>query len=258
MTRVFITGDTHIPYDISKLNSKHFPEGKKLTKDDYVIILGDFGLLWNYKETGICVESNPVDNHWSKDEIYWKKWLEEKPWTTLFIDGNHENYDRLNTYPIIENWNGGKVQKISDSIIHLMRGEIYTINDMKFLTFGGATSTDRGAFMGEEQAKLDIHKYWWPEELPTQYEIDNAINNLQKVDFKVDYILTHTLPNNLLMSLYFYDFDRLTSFLWNIYDMTEFKTWFCGHFHDDRQVNYKTQVLYNTIVELTEVHNENR
>ena len=258
MTRVFITGDTHIPYDISKLNSKHFPEGKKLTKDDYVIILGDFGLLWNYKETGICVESNPVDNHWSKDEIYWKKWLEEKPWTTLFIDGNHENYDRLNTYPITENWNGGKVQKISDSIIHLMRGEIYTINDMKFLTFGGATSTDRGAFMGEEQAKLDIHKYWWPEELPTQYEIDNAINNLQKVDFKVDYILTHTLPNNLLMSLYFYDFDRLTSFLWNIYDMTEFKTWFCGHFHDDRQVNYKTQVLYNTIVELTEVHNENR
>ena len=258
MTRVFITGDTHIPYDISKLNSKHFPEGKKLTKDDYVIILGDFGLLWNYKETGICVESNPVDNHWSKDEIYWKKWLEEKPWTTLFIDGNHENYDRLNTYPITENWNGGKVQKISDSIIHLMRGEIYTINDMKFLTFCGATSTDRGAFMGEEQAKLDIHKYWWPEELPTQYEIDNAINNLQKVDFKVDYILTHTLPNNLLMSLYFYDFDRLTSFLWNIYDMTEFKTWFCGHFHDDRQVNYKTQVLYNTIIELTEVHNENR
>jgi len=258
MTRIFITGDTHIPYDISKLNSKNFPEGKKLTKDDYVIILGDFGLLWNYKETGVCVESNPIDNHWSKDEIYWKKWLEEKPWTTLFIDGNHENYDRLNTYPITENWNGGKVQKISDSIIHLMRGEVYTINDMKFLTFGGATSTDRGTFMGEEQAKLDIHKYWWPEELPTQYEIDNAINNLQKVDFKVDYILTHTLPNNLLMSLYFYDFDRLTSFLWNIYDMTKFKTWFCGHFHDDRQVNYKTQVLYNTIIELTEVHNENR
>ena len=50
MSRIFLTGDTHIPIDISKLNSKNFPEGKNLTKDDYVIVLGDFGLLWNYKE----------------------------------------------------------------------------------------------------------------------------------------------------------------------------------------------------------------
>lgn len=257
MTRIFITGDTHIPYDISKLNSKNFPEGKKLTKNDYVIILGDFGLVWNYKETGIRVKSNPTDNHWSKDEIYWKKWLESKPWTTLFIDGNHENFDRLNTYPITK-WHGGKVQKISNSIIHLMRGEIYNIGGKKFFTFGGARSIDRGEFLGEEQAKKDIHKWWWPEELPTQYEIDNAINNLEKNDFKVDYILTHTLPNNLLMRLYFYDFDRLTSFLWNVYEMTTFDNWFCGHLHDDVAVNYKTQVLYNTVIELTEVHNENR
>lgn len=257
MTRIFITGDTHMPYDISKLNTKNFPVGKTLTKNDYVIILGDFGLIWNYTETGVCVKSNPKDNHWSKDEIYWKKWLEEKPWTTLFIDGNHENFDRLNTYPIIE-WNGGKVQKISDSIIHLMRGEIYTINNKKFFVFGGARSTDRGEILGKEQAAHDIHKWWWPEELPTQYEIDNAINNLEKNDFKVDYILTHTLPNNLLMTLYFYDFDRLTSFLWNIYEMTTFSNWFCGHFHDDVIVNYKTQVLYNTVIELDEVYDENR
>lgn len=251
MSRIFITGDTHIPYDISKLNSKNFPEGKKLTKDDYVIILGDFGLIWNYKETGICIESNPIDNHWSKDEIYWKKWLEEKPWTTLFIDGNHENFDRLNTYPISK-WKNGKVQKISDSIIHLMRGEIYNINDKKIFTFGGARSTDRGDVLGEEQAKADIGKYWWREELPSQEEINNAINNLEKNDFKVDYILTHTLPNNLLMMLYFYEFDRLTSFLWNVYDMTTFEHWYCGHFHDDRMVNYKTTIMYNDIVELGE------
>ena len=43
---IFLTGDTHIPIDVSKLNTKNFPEQKNLTSDDYVIILGDFGLYW--------------------------------------------------------------------------------------------------------------------------------------------------------------------------------------------------------------------
>ena len=46
MSRVFVTGDTHIPIDVKKLNSDNFLEEKELTKDDYVIVAGDFGLLW--------------------------------------------------------------------------------------------------------------------------------------------------------------------------------------------------------------------
>lgn len=46
MSRIFITGDTHGSYDIQKLARKNFPEGKTLTKDDYVIICGDFGCVW--------------------------------------------------------------------------------------------------------------------------------------------------------------------------------------------------------------------
>lgn len=42
---VYITGDTHgCSKDISKLNNKCFVEGKTLSKEDYIIILGDFGL----------------------------------------------------------------------------------------------------------------------------------------------------------------------------------------------------------------------
>lgn len=48
---VFITGDTHCPIDIKKLNFKNFPQGKNLTKDDYVIICGDFGGVWNGKRS---------------------------------------------------------------------------------------------------------------------------------------------------------------------------------------------------------------
>jgi len=40
---IFITGDTHIPTDVQKLNSERFPEQKELTERDYLIICGDFG-----------------------------------------------------------------------------------------------------------------------------------------------------------------------------------------------------------------------
>lgn len=73
MSRIFITGDVHCPYDIYKLNSKHFPLGKTLTKNDYVIICGDAGFVWSG----------------NKEDEWWIKWISEKPWTTLFVDGNH-------------------------------------------------------------------------------------------------------------------------------------------------------------------------
>lgn len=69
---IFITGDIHGNIDISKLNSKNFPEGKHLTRNDYVIVCGDFGLVWNESE----------------EEFYWRNWLENKPWTTLWVCGN--------------------------------------------------------------------------------------------------------------------------------------------------------------------------
>ena len=37
-------------------------------------------------------------------------WLDCKFFTTLFVDGNHENFDRLYEYPV-EEWHGGKVHK---------------------------------------------------------------------------------------------------------------------------------------------------
>jgi len=73
---IYITGDTHIPIDISKLNAKNFPQQKLLDKDDYVIICGDFGGVWDE----------------SKEEMFWRNWLHERNFITLFVDGNHENF----------------------------------------------------------------------------------------------------------------------------------------------------------------------
>ena len=123
---IYITGDCHRDY--RRFNTRNFPEQKEMTKDDYVIICGDFGGIWDKDEE-------------SKEEIYLLDWLDSKPYTTLFVDGNHENFDRLYTYPE-EEWNGGKIHRIRDSVIHLMRGQVFTIDEKKIFTFGGASSHD--------------------------------------------------------------------------------------------------------------------
>lgn len=96
---LYVTGDTHGALDIRKLNTSNFPEQRSMTKEDYVAIMGDFGLVWDD----------------GKEDLYWRKWLAGKNFTTLFIDGNHENFDLLKRYEVVE-WHGGKVQFINDSI----------------------------------------------------------------------------------------------------------------------------------------------
>ena len=69
-------------------------------------------------------------------------WLNSRNFTTLFVDGNHENYTRLyNDYSVVE-WHGGKVHKIRDSVLHLMRGEVFDIDGKTIFVFGGARSHD--------------------------------------------------------------------------------------------------------------------
>lgn len=116
MNRLFVTGDMHCNAcgEFSKLNTKNFPVQKELSKDDYILIAGDFGCIWNG----------------STEEEYWLDWLENKPFTTLFVDGNHENHARLAQFPV-EEWHGGKVHHIRSSILHLMRGQIFDIADLK-------------------------------------------------------------------------------------------------------------------------------
>lgn len=86
---VYITGDTHGAFDIHKINPREFKAAEHLTKDDYVIICGDFGCIWDG----------------GSSDRFWLNWLESLEWNTLFIDGNHENFDVLNSYPEIE-WHG--------------------------------------------------------------------------------------------------------------------------------------------------------
>ena len=121
---IYITGDIHGSPE--RLGVHSFYEQKEMTRDDIVIICGDFGMVW--EESGE-----------SASEQYWLKWLEDKPFTTVFVCGNHENFDRLYQYPVKE-WHGGKVHEIRPHVLHLMRGEVFDIEGVKFFAFGGASS----------------------------------------------------------------------------------------------------------------------
>lgn len=226
---IYLTGDTHIPHDIQKLSSKNFPEQRKLTNNDYVIICGDFGGVWNN----------------SAEELYWRKWLNSKAFTTLFIDGNHENFELLNSFETID-FCGGKAHRISESIYHLMRGQIYNLKGKKVFTFGGAKSHDK-------QYRTE-GRNWWKEELPSAEEIAAAYSVLESVDYNVDYVITHCAPNSVKNKLSVdFETDILTDFFEDILAKLSFDKWYFGHYHIDKALKPEFRCLYYDIIEMGKI-----
>ena len=226
---IYITGDTHGGIDISKLGTKYFKEQASLTKQDYVIIAGDFGFIWE-----------------NKIQEYWKNWFEEKSFTTLFVDGNHENFDILNSYET-ELWNGGKIHRISDSIIHLTRGQVFTIENKKFFSFGGGRSIDK--------LRRIEGRSWWKEEMPSREEYSEAVDTLTKNDWSVDYIITHTAPTSIIQILktthdVYNKENELSDFLEETGNKTKYEKWFFGHYHLDKIIDNKYYALYQNTISL--------
>ncbi len=222
---VYLTGDTHIPVDVKKLNMDSFPEQKSLSRDDFVIVLGDFGLLWKEDKT----------------YFHWKKWFEDKPFTTLWLDGNHESFDMINRLPVSE-WHGGKVHFVSDNIIHLMRGQVFDICGKTFFVCGGATSVDK------EHRTFGVS--WWPEENLSYAECAEALENFDKAKEKVDFILTHTCPLSMLRPMF--NLEPLpcptAKFLDEIAELAkENIPWYFGHHHIDADRG-RWHCLYRRVV----------
>lgn len=243
---IYLTGDTHIPIDIHKISISQWPDQKSLTKDDYLIVCGDFGLLFNYRETGKSIPSCPEDSCWDEEELWWLNWLQERPFTTLFIDGNHENFDRLKKYPVTD-WNGGKVQIISDSVIHLMRGQVYQIDKEKIFVMGGARSHDRtcnwyreaGYAQNLVEGRIAFAK-----------GISRGTKNLSANNNKIDYIISHESPADYLYREGYFAYE-LPDFLLSIKDTVEFKRWYCGHHHKDTGYG-RVRILYYDVVQIGE------
>lgn len=261
---IFITGDIHA--DTLRFSKGKFPAQDQMTKDDYMIILGDFGLVWDWVQE-------------SKEEIFKLNELNDRSFTTLFIDGNHENFNRLKDYPIIE-WHGGKVHQIRESVLHLMRGEIYDIDGYSFFVFGGAASHDIQGLATIDELEADYtagifqiddpdlqektkmcRKYgrfyriedvsWWRDEMPSKEEMEYGKENLAKHGNKVDFILTHDCAASMLPFVGIRKKpDKLEAYLEEIKQSTEYKKWFFGHHHMNKVLPTGEECMYGLIKQI--------
>ena len=227
---IYVTGDTH-GTDFTRLSMKNWPEQRMLNENDYLIITGDFGIPFGARELD---ENGNIIN---RECLYWIKWLREKPYTILFVDGNHDNHDYWNSQSI-HSWHGGRVHYLpggNNKIIHLMRGEVFEIDDKKLFTFGGAAShdvePDYSCFPKWKGRKEGID--WWRDEVASQNDINRAYTALEKHNYTVDYIITHTPPRSFIekhIKERLFD-DTTAKFLDEIKSKVEYRKWFCGHVH---------------------------
>lgn len=220
-TLVYVTGDTHGDYERFQ-----DPLLRKLGEDDTLIICGDFGFIWDGTR---------------QEQAILKK-LSQKKYTIAFIDGCHENFDLLERdYPLIR-WNGGIAREIAPNIIHLQRGEVYTIEDETYFTFGGGHSQD-----------IEYRREtgnWWKREQPTHNEIRHAIHKMNQHHSKVDYIITHEPPASLKDCLGVDVQQRLEihTFFEDLIKECEYKKWFFGKCHMDRFIPMKYYAVFEEIL----------
>ena len=244
---IYATGDTH--GNFQRFAPEHFPEQAGMTKEDYMIICGDFGGVWD----GGKKEERNLD------------WLEDLPFTTLFISGNHENFDLLRKYPT-EEWNGGKIQRIRPHVIHLMRGQVFDLQGYFFFAMGGARSHDiedgvlnPKAPDFEEQywtlrrmgGRFRVnHQSWWKQELPSKTEYEEARHSLEGIHYEMDYVITHCAPTSIvdILGNGGYVHDHLTDFLEEVKERAKFHYWLFGHYHDNKIIDDRFVLLWEQMI----------
>lgn len=199
---IYISGDPH--GNFRRFFSKaYFSEMETLTKEDLLIICGDFGGVWDESsetERKLLDELNNVLNC-----------------SIAFCDGNHENHSLLDALPVAE-FHGGYAHQIRESVFHLMRGQVYIYDNVKIFVMGGGSSHDK-KFRKENVT-------WWARELPSAEEYEEARRNLLKHRNKVDLIISHVAPSSLQEKIWgwreCYPRDSLTDFLEEIFRTVTF------------------------------------
>lgn len=217
---IVVTGDIH--GDLRRFDD---PLIKKLRQGDSLIICGDFGFLW--------------DNSEQEQKVLAK--LAKKKYNILFVDGVHENFELLNRYEVTQ-WNSGRVHPIMGNIYHLMRGEIYEIEGKRVLAFGGGESPDK-------EMRVEAGT-WWEQEMPSIQEMRGAVENLNRVNREVDYVVTHEPPTsvrNMLVGEGVY-INALDAFLDELSKEVTYQKWFFGCMHVDRKLTSKSFAVFRQVI----------
>jgi len=238
--KIYVCGDTHASIDYEKISKFNTDE------NDILIQLGDWGAIWHNRDNkkGFIKDC--------KLQIKWSK----KNFTTLVVPGNHDNYDMINKLNEKEMF--GRIvkelvpynpynNKKYKSIYILNRGEIYEIDNRKFLALSGALSIDKNYRVEGES--------YWKNELWNYEEEKRCLENLDKNNWEVDYVISHTCPSSvadIILAKYLnisYNAkitDPTVKFFQFLLDNgLKFKEWHFGHFHIDKKISDKFYCHYN-------------
>lgn len=220
---IYITGDMHGDQErISKA------ELGMLKKDDTLIVCGDFGFIWNNDS-----KENQLLNR-----------LEKRKYNICFVDGINENFEELNKLPVVI-WHGGRIHKVRDNVFHLMRGQIYEIENKKIFTMGGGEDPEFD--MSDDEDIIE------KKEIPSTQEMLTGVSNLEKNGYKVDYIITHEPPAKIRDFLLLSNNQtlRVTSigaYFDELSQQTDYRKWFFGSMHMDKFISDSHIALFKNIV----------
>ena len=200
-----------------------------LGKNDNIIILGDCGIAWRKDKKDLIQNIKLWNECGNGVKLY-------------FLDGNHENFNILNSLPIENN-----MGKIADNIYHLRRGQVYEFENKKILVCGGADSIDK--------YRRVENFTWWKEETISQETIDGIPAG------HYDYVLTHCCPRSIfeenkiyLSTLQFLNENKINhnseDMLEQLKDKITFDHWYFGHYHINRDLNEKFTCLFEDFREV--------
>ena len=227
----YITGDTH--GDFTRI--ERFCERFHPTRDDVMIILGDAG--FNY--------------YGGKRDQRVKQRMAEMPITIFSIHGNHEmRPGKIPSYHL-QQWHGGMVfvEDAYPSLLFAVDGEVFDMGGLQTIAIGGAYSVDK-------YYRLMNGWNWWPDEQPTQ-EMKKGIEKcLDYQHWKVDSVLSHTVPLKyepvevFLPQIDQSQVDKSTeTWLDSIEDRLTYRHWYAGHYHTEKEIDRLT-LLFESIREL--------
>ena len=256
--------DTHGKV-IERFSYRQNPALRQLTNDDIIFVLGDFG--------------EPFGLSTYKEAEYVFNFLDEKPWTTIIIGGNHDDYDYWQSCPQVEIF-GGKTRQAQFygrffSVFFIDEITILDIEQQHILCIPCAESHDADNLLDPKDSMFKrkrqllkrhnqfyrvIGKTWWPQE---KMDIQKNAEFIEHhINEHFDFILTHDAP--ALINTWFKRSDesgrrKSTAgqlFLEELRHTLNFDVWFHGHFHFDYTWNklYDDRIhcLYYDIIKLTD------
>lgn len=216
---IYITGDTH--GDFRRIAFFCDTHGTK--REDVMIILGDAGI--NYYK--------------GKKSEELKKHLAELPITLFCLHGNHENRPQNISSYVEKEWRGGIVfvEEKYPNLLFAKDGEIFNLDGNRSIVIGGAYSVDK-------YYRLECGYNWWEDEQPSNKIKALVEHKLNAVGNKIDVILSHTCPLKYEpIEVFISCVDQSTvdksteEWLDNIEDKTDYKKWYCGHYHTQKRID---------------------